>query len=325
MITKEYFENLLDQINLKIGDDERELIKQKHKALREELREKLNLQDDFLTGSYKRNTLIKPKDETEKFDVDIFIAFSNDEYGETDLSDLRNLVIDALNNIKKSNTDLDITHINDNQKRSVGVEFNSNFQIDIVPAIEIKKDKLYKIFDRRTLEAIRSNPKLHGELLSKANEDSDKLLVPIIKILKSWKREKCDYLKSFHLELVAVKIFTGNTINSISEGLATFFDSAPEYFEKACLTDPANEKMLIDEYLDKDNMREKIITLTKREKDIAEIAIEAEKSGNENSAVANWKDVFTGNNIDDDTDKNSAFNTSPTVIKSPYKPWCDVT
>ena len=198
MIIKEYFENLLDQINLKIGDDERELIKQKHKALREELREKLNLQDDFLTGSYKRNTLIKPKDETEKFDVDIFIAFSNDEYGETDLSDLRNLVIDALNNIKKSNTDLDITHINDNQRRSVGVEFNSNFQIDIVPAIEIKKDKLYKIFDRRTLEAIRSNPKLHGELLSKANEDSDKLLVPIIKILKSWKREKCDYLKSFH-------------------------------------------------------------------------------------------------------------------------------
>ena len=151
MTTKEYFENLLDKLNLKIGDEEREIIKQKHNALREELREKLNLQDDFLTGSYKRNTLIKPKDESEKFDVDIFIAFSNDDYGETELSDLRDLVINALNNIKENNTKLGITIINTEQRRSIGVEFGSNFQIDIVPAIEIEKDKLYKIFDKRTL------------------------------------------------------------------------------------------------------------------------------------------------------------------------------
>ncbi len=325
MTTKEYFENLLDQLSLKIGDEEREIIKQKHIDLRKELREKLDLQDDFLTGSYKRNTLIKPKDESEKFDVDIFIAFSNDEHGESDLSDLRDLVINALDDIKENNTDLSITTINTEQRRSVGVEFGSNFQIDIVPAIEIEKDKLYKIFDKRTLEAIESNPKLHGELLSKANEDSGGLLVPIIKILKSWKREKCDYLKSFHIELIAVKIFTGNTIDSISEGLATFFDSAPEYFEKACLTDPANEEMLIDEYLDTDNTREEIIALIKTEKETSETAIENEQLGDENSAIKNWKNIFASIVIDNDINENSVSSTGPTIISSPSKPWCDVT
>ncbi len=150
------------------------------------------------------------------------------------------MVIDALHTIREENSDLAITVINEEQRRSVGVEFGNNFQIDIVPAIQIEKDKLYKIFDRRTLEAVKSNPKLHGELLSKANENAGGLLVPLIKILKAWKREKCDYVKSFHIELMAVKIFTGSTIESIPKGLATFFESAEGYFEKACLKDPAN-------------------------------------------------------------------------------------
>ena len=321
MTTKEYFEKFLGKINLKIEDKERAFIEEKQNVIREKLREKLSLQDDFLTGSYKRHTIIKPKKEDEKFDVDIFVAFDNEEYGETDLVNLRQMVIDALHTIREENSDLAITVINEEQRRSVGVEFGNNFQIDIVPAIQIEKDKLYKIFDRRTLEAVKSNPKLHGELLSKANDDTGGMLVPLIKILKAWKREKCDYVKSFHIELMAVKIFTGSTIESIPKGLATFFESAGGYFEEACLKDPANNEMLIDEYLDKDGTREKVRTLIETEKAVAHVAVEAEKVGDENSSVEKWKRIFENNG---DLNKGGGLSTGPTIIGSPSKPWCDV-
>ncbi len=61
MTTKEYFEKFLGKINLKIEDNERAFIEEKQNVIREKLRGKLSLQDDFLTGSYKRHTIIKPK------------------------------------------------------------------------------------------------------------------------------------------------------------------------------------------------------------------------------------------------------------------------
>src|SRR5262245_49264148 len=133
MTASEYFTKLLEEITLKLGDDERNLIETKQNALREKLRAKLPLCDDFLTGSYKRHTIIKPKNDDEKFDVDLFVAFSNEDYGEAKLADLRQKVIDALHAIKKENTALGITAINETQRRSVGVEFGNNFQIDVVP------------------------------------------------------------------------------------------------------------------------------------------------------------------------------------------------
>lgn len=310
MTPQKYFDDFLDTINLKLGDDERNLIEAKHLALREKLREKLSLKDDFLTGSYKRHTIIKPKDDKEKFDVDILIAFDKDDYSETELADLRKIVIGNLHEINAENPELGVTAINETQRRSIGVEFGQNFQIDIVPAVEIEKDVLYKIFDRRTLEAVQSNPKLHAELLTKANEDTGGLLVPLIKILKAWKREKCDYVKSFHIELLAVKIFTGTTIGTLPKGLAKFFESAGDYLKSSCLKDPANSEILIDEYLDKDGTREQICTLIEAEKVIAKAAVDAEQNENSNEAVGLWMQVF-GN---DSSSKSSASSAASTLV-----------
>ncbi len=293
MTPQKYFDDFLDVINLKLGDAERTLIEDKHNTLREKLREKLSLKDDFLTGSYKRHTIIKPKDKNDKFDVDILIAFDKEDYSETELADLRKIVIGNLHEINAENPELGITKINEEQRRSIGVEFGGNFQIDIVPAVEIEKDLLYKIFDRRTLESVQSNPKLHAELLTKANEDTGGLLVPLIKILKAWKREKCDFVKSFHIELMAVKIFSGSTIESTPKGLLTFFESSGNYFSSACLYDPANKEILIDEYLDKDGTREQICSLVDTEKTVAKAAIEAEDGGNNDEATQAWGKIFS--------------------------------
>ncbi|MBI4085669.1 MAG: hypothetical protein HY433_00250 [Candidatus Liptonbacteria bacterium] len=297
MTLNEFFESLLGRINLKIDDNERKLIQEKQNALREKLREKLPLKDDFLTGSYARETIIKPKDDEEEFDVDFFIAFDNEDYGDKELSELHDLTANALKEIKDENKDLGVTEIDEKQRRSIGIRFGSNFQIDVVPAIEIEKDKLYKIFDKRTLKPVKSNPKLHGKLLTEANEKTGGKLVPVVKMLKAWKREKCDYVKSFHVELLAVKILGNGKMDSFSSGLGTFFAKASEYLKESCLKDPANSEMCVDGYLDDDGTRGALLTLLATENDLATRALELEKAGKED-AVKEWQKVFPDDGLE---------------------------
>lgn len=317
MSVEEYFKDVLDEISIKLDDKERELIQKKHNILREKLNEYLDIRDDFLTGSYARATLIKPKNSDDKFDVDVFVAFSNDDYGEKELEELREVTIKALKDIKDKYPELGITAINENQRRSVGLEFGSNFQIDVVPSIELEKDVNYKIFDKISLKPVKSNPKLHNEKLKEANEKSSsgtiKKLVPIIKILKSWKREKCDYLKSFHLEMLAIKILGNTSIQSFSQGIGKFFSNIEKYTQEACLKDPANEENIIDEYLDEDDNRNQLLLLIEKEKRIAERALELEKEEEEEKAIKEWIKIFGGTGV---------YKGKSVIIKhNPPKPW----
>lgn len=321
MTTEEYFKNLASKLELTVSEQDR--ISKKHNFLREKLREKLAIEDDFLTGSYNRNTMIRPKGE-DKFDVDFFLAFNKDDYGETELPDLLKIVKDALDKIKDD--DKDIVEINDRQKRSIGVIYNDNFQIDVVPAIQIEKDKRYKIFDKRTQKAIESNPKLHGQNLTAANEatesESVKRLVPIVKLLKSWRREKCDYMKSFHLEMLTVEILKDQEIKAFSEGIAKFFTNAQDYLKTASLIDPANEDNVIDEYLDDDGTRDDIIALISVEKNIVERAVKFEQEGEDESAVKEWRKIFEGKDEESKDSSGFPIRTGPVIIKNPPKPWC---
>ena len=286
-----YFDDLLDVIDLKMDDKEREDIREKHKALRVALRQKLPLVDDFLTGSYKRHTIIKPKKSDEKFDVDVFVCFDREEYGDKALKELREAVFGALTKIMEEQPELGITAVKDSQRRSVCVEYGSRFQIDVVPALEIEKDKMYRIFDKKTLESVDSNPKYHAALLSEANEAYDERLVPIIKILKSWKRIHCsEILKSYHLELLAYSIFLDKKFSSYSESTAEFFAEVGSDLEEACMKDPANEEHLIDEYLDKDKTRNELLELISEMNIIAKNALALEEKGED--ASGEWDKLF---------------------------------
>ena len=322
MTTEEFFKELASKLELTKSESDK--ISQKHSELREKLCEKLPVEDDFLTGSYARNTMIRPKDE-KKFDVDFFLAFSQKDYGETELQDLLGMVKNALEQIK--NDDADIMEIQE-QKRSIGVIYKDNFQIDVVPAIQIEKDKRYKIFDKSTLQAIESNPKLHGSNLTSANEASEsggvKRLVPIVKLLKFWKREKCDYVKSFHLEMLAVEILSGEEINSYSQGLAKFFANAEQNLQSAGMKDPANEDNVIDEYLDSDGTRTKLLSLIREENKIVESAVRLGNEGKDDGAIKEWKKIFAKNE-NGDFSKNQPYSSGPTFInRNPSKPWCNV-
>lgn len=321
MSPENYFNELLSNLNL--TPQEIDQISKKHLSLRERLRELLPITDDFLTGSYPRNTIIRPIGQN-KFDVDFFLVFSNDTFGAYELPKLLEVVKLALEKVRDE--DSDIVSIKQ-QNRSIGVEYRGNFQIDVVPAIEIDKDRLYKIYDKRTRQPIDSNPLLHGKHLSEVNRNTEsnsiRRLVPTIKLLKSWKREKCDYVKSFHLELLAIEILQENSITSFSSGIVRFFSSAMYYLQNVSLVDPANSENIIDEYLDKDGVRGQLLELIAKEKEIAEYALYLERIGEKEKAVSEWKKIFSWG----DDSKNAVTSLMPrvpTIITTPPKQHCYV-
>jgi hypothetical protein len=311
MTPEEYLSQFASSLN--ISESTRREISKRHTKLREQLRELLPVEEDFLTGSYPRNTIIRSK-KSDKFDVDSFLAFNKEDYGEFELPELLNTVRDALEQIKDS--DSDITELVD-QRRSIAVHYEDSFQIDVVPAIQIEKDKLYKIFDRRTQQPVKSNPKLHNQILIDANDQSAsgtiKRLVPIIKTLKSWKRDKFDQLKSVHVELMAVKFIGQSEIVSFSDGLFGFFASMGEELAEAGMIDPANSENVIDAYLDEEGSRQDVLDSVSVFETIARKAKSLEEDGEFDKAATEWKKIFEGKSEQDKTYR------APTIITAPKK------
>lgn len=317
MTTEEFLEKYLDQISLHIKDEEVELIKAKHRGLREALVEELALVDHFLTGSYRRGTIIKPLKLSEKFDVDVFIVFSSEKYAESDLKELRGLTIAALNKIKEEKKDLGITEIIEEQRKSVGVSFGSDFQIDIVPSIEVEPKEKYKIFDRRTGKAVVSNPKKHGKRLREASEQTEsggvQRLRSVVRMLKAWKRDKFPDLKSFHLELLVVEILGDTELESYSQALHIFFQEAESYLQEPCINDPGNSTQSIDSYLDEDDLRDDLLQVVRQDKEAADEAWNYSQQDDDVEAIKAWKKVL--------------FNSSPktaeriAVVGKLSRPW----
>ncbi|EKD52683.1 MAG: DNA polymerase beta protein [uncultured bacterium] len=352
MTVEEFFDNfLISQVNLnKLCDGECTgsedgcdicLVTSKYKELVEKLQEKLKIlptEDEenepsyFLTGSYRRHTMIRPPK-----DVDLFIVLDSGEYQDSELNDL--ITPKAL--IAKLKSVLKNIFVNDNgveveeQRHSVTVRYSETFSIDVIPAFEIDDSKAYKIPDIETGENGRyivSNPKLHYEYINKINESTKvsekKRFKKVVRLLKFVKRRKFNEdpikIRSFHFELLAAKILGDVKIQSYAEGINNFFSRAGDYFDQASITDPANTDNMVDDYVDEldEQAKESIKTELAKLSQISNKAIELENSGNEESAITEWKKIFTDD--DDETDKNFYVGGSTYVGNTPSKPWCNV-
>lgn len=304
---------------LELTEGEIEKISIKHRSLREGLRAKLPVKDDFLTGSYARRTIIKPKRE-DKYDVDFFLVFETSTHLPSLVLELKRTLEDIGSN------DDDVINVR-SQNRSITIIYQDNFQIDVVPAFQNQNKRMYEIFDKRSQIIILSNPKIHGERLTEANDTtasgSVKRLIPIIKLLKFWKRAQCDYVKSFHLECLAVEVLKDDKIDSFSYGLSKFFAKAANHLIQGNLRDPANPQIVIDAYLDEDGKRGDLIKLILKQKQITDEAFQLERDGKNEEAVNIWRQIFC---LEDDFHKNGELVQKRSVIINhpPHSPWCNV-
>lgn len=140
-------------------------------------------QRSFLSGSYKRNTAIRPRVKggvADRADIDIIVVTNHTR------ADDPEAVIDELYRVLKE----EYTSYR-KQGRSVGVSTHLA-DMDVVPVIEetfLFDPLVTYIPDRQRKEWIRTNPEGHTTWTTDKNKETGERFKPLVKLVKWWRRE----------------------------------------------------------------------------------------------------------------------------------------
>jgi len=272
--------------NLEISDLQAETVSIRQQNVRDAVAAELTVEDDFLTGSYSRNTMIAPLNEA---DVDIFVVlnpeyFHNYNNGENGgQGGLLDRVKRAL--LKTYTKTPDISR----NGQAVTIRF-SDFVVDVVPGFN-RQGGGYLMPNSIKNEWISTDPKKHVEIMSSANKAHNGDLIPLIKMIKCWNRSHSKFFRSFHLEVLALEILNNVTITDFSSGARYYFDKAREKIKLKNL-DPAGYGGDIGGYI---NTQEKIDEAVSKFQLAYERALKAEDyatRGYTQSAIDMWIKIF---------------------------------
>jgi predicted nucleotidyltransferase len=275
---------------LELNEREQKNASKRHTEIREHMRQKFELADDFLTGSYRRHTKTKPLK-----DVDIFCVLAESEKHFRNEHPLR--VLEAF---EKALAELYGSSAVSKQRRSVEVDFgvvvdaedNTDYRVvsmDVVPAFEFGND--YEIPDKDSGTWIKTNPTVHEQAAVDAHEAYGKEWKGLVRMAKYWNNHNGKPIKpSFLLEVMALGClappFCGRFEYEFQGMFATFaeriFDVWPD---PAGLGPPVSDMMTTTE-------KETASHALKNAERKATLAIDLVRQGKNGDALRAWRALF---------------------------------
>jgi hypothetical protein len=272
--------------NLEITELQSSVVSTRQQSVKDVVAANMTVLDSFLTGSYKRHTMIAPLQEA---DIDVFVILDNKYYyhynngqngGQAGLLDLLRRTL--------LRTYTRTPHIaRDGQ--AVTIHFN-DFLVDVVPGFH-RQGGGYLIANSIQQQWISTNPVKHVELVSTSNEAHEYKLVPLIKMIKAWNRNTGNFFHSFHLEVLMLEIMRTVVITDYPSGARYFFDKGRTLISKHN-PDPAGYGGDIGSYID---TTEKVTTAVSKFETAYNRAIRAEDfagRGYIRNAVEQWRLIF---------------------------------
>ncbi|MGE3406417.1 MAG: CBASS oligonucleotide cyclase [Pirellulales bacterium] len=266
--------------NLEITDLQSETVSTRQQSVRAALDDGLTVLETFLTGSYRRSTMIAPLKEA---DVDIVAVMDSSYYqwdGQASLLDKVKRVL-----LKRYPTTPKISR----DGQAVTITF-TDFCVDVVPAFN-RKGGGYLIPDSIQKRWIETDPKRHVEIWAEANKKHGYKLVPIIKMMKAWNKMHSALLRSFSLETLTLQTLDGVTISDYPSGVRYVFDKARTRIQSGVF-DPAGYGGNVASYLD---TYEKINQVVTRLESACQRAVDAEAlngRGRPDLAFDKWRMIF---------------------------------
>lgn len=264
--------------NLEITGLQASTVSSRQKNVRAILDNSLTVIDSFLTGSYSRSTMIGPLKEA---DIDIFVVLDPSYYKAEGYISL----LDKVKVVLKK--EYSTPHISRNGQ-AVTIRF-TDFMVDVVPSFN-RKGGGFLIPNSVTKTWIATDPRQHVVLFSKANQNNNSMLKPVIKMLKNWNKNISFGFSNFHIEVLAYHIFNNVSISSYSTGVRYFFDKGRTEICKKN-PDPAGYSNDVGAYLNSrlDEAESRFSTAYNR-------AIKAEAyeaAGRNEDAINEWRKIFT--------------------------------
>lgn len=271
--------------NLEITGLQTETVSARQTRVREVVQAGMQVRDTFLTGSYARHTMISPLKEA---DIDIFCVLDasyfnwyNGQNGGP--SALLDFVKSTLR--KTYSTTPNISR----NGQAVTVRF-TDFVVDVVPGFH-RQGGGYLIPNSVTKSWLSTDPKKHVELVSAANGHHAGNLIPIIKMLKSWNRSNGSFFRSFHLEMMALHVFSNVTISDFPSGVRFFFDRARDVV-RVKLLDPAGYGDDVGKYIDSQTKIEEAASKLQFALNISLSAESYNASSRNRDAIDQWRRLF---------------------------------
>jgi hypothetical protein len=224
--------------NLEITPLQEATVSTRQRCVREAIERELTVLTSFLTGSYKRSTMIGPLAQA---DVDIFVVLAPGYYAQYRPAAL----LDRVRTIIKKT--YPTTPGISRNGQAVTIRF-SDFQVDVVPGYN-RKGGGYLIPNSVTGTWIETDPTVHVRQWSEANAAHNSDLVPVIKMLKCWNRSHSNPFRSFHLEALTRSVLTNVRISDFPSGVRYVLDKAQAAVQVPLL-DPAGYGGNLGSYLD---------------------------------------------------------------------------
>lgn len=191
------------------------------------------IRNSYLSGSYARDTAIRPID-----DVDIVFVVDPSSWPSASTTLLGvpspTKILDSFADAIRYRYPVSSVF---GQRRSVRLELY-HLDIDVVPAINVDQSGLTVLIpDTDSGNWIRSAPKRQMELATNTNQMRGGNFKPLVKILKYWNGNlpSTTKFKSFAIETIATWLFFYEPITTIQDGLYRAFD-----FIGYCAGEPAH-------------------------------------------------------------------------------------
>jgi predicted nucleotidyltransferase len=267
---------------LEITQTERNNAANRHEKIRSVVASAWQLEDHFLTGSYRRDTKTKKLK-----DVDIFVVIDRDGPQAKLRQSGPAAVLEPLAEVLRT-VYSDVTA----DQMAVTVNFGRDEDImsfDVVPAFKrTATGKGYEIPDTLAGTWIATNPKTHHEQLTAKNKECAERFVPFVKMIKGLNRELGEPVRSFLLEVMAERIVAA-PFGRYQDEIRWFLATAVEAIH--------------DPWPDPAGLGPDVNTLTNTERTsaaaalgealkIAEYAVLLEDDQHERAAVEQWRRLF---------------------------------
>jgi predicted nucleotidyltransferase len=201
-----------------------------HSTLRGRLEKHLTYKDihvnTHLSGSYARNTALRPRQingTLRRPDVDIIVV-TNHDYHDTPS--------EVITTLRKAVKSLGYTEVEAN-RRSICVSLGS-VEMDVVPVIPNPWDSGgWLIADKSEERWLATNPMGHNQWASMENKKANGNFVPLVKLVKWWRRENLPHLKrpkGFILETLVAKHMDAKE-TSYEELFAKFLEAVRDEYQ----------------------------------------------------------------------------------------------
>jgi hypothetical protein len=235
--------------------------------------------DAFPTGSIPKGTALKGQAD---LDVMTVLHYGKHIKGKSPaqvLQDVRDALGEYRTNVRKNG-------------QAVTLYYESWPNVDIVPVSRTVNDNgtvnHYNVPDMNTGTWLPSRPRRHATAINEKATECGKRFKPLIRMVKQWNKEHSDLMESYHIEVLALNICSGE-LADYSWEVFHFFDEAVKLVQAPLPYEGGNA----DEYLDYAT-RQEVLKRLRTAKDRASDAWYLTYNGQSDHerAIEIWRQIF---------------------------------